>query len=127
MTDQPTTPQLDTLFVDDLQVETVIGVFDWEREVEQELRFDVQLQIDMSRAMRSDDVNDALSYVDVAEEITRVTRKRAARLLEHLAEEVATALFAKWPIASLRLRVTKPTAVAAATGVGVEISRERPG
>lgn len=126
MANQPAAPQLDTLFVSGLEVETIIGVFDWEREVEQLLVFDVQLQIDMRTAARTDDVNDALSYVDVAEEISRVTRECAAKLLEHLAAEIADALFAKWPIASLRLRITKPTAVPAASGVGVEIVRDRP-
>ncbi len=126
MTATPTSAGLDTRFLEGLRVESVIGVFDWEREVEQELRFDVHLQIDMQAAAQTDDVNQALSYVDVAEEITRVTRLTAAKLLEHLAEEVATALFRKWPIATLKLRITKPTAVAAATGVGVEIDRTRP-
>lgn len=127
MTAQPNSESLDTLFLEGLRVESIIGVFDWEREVEQELRFDVQLQIDMSAAAQTDDVQHALSYVDVAEEITRVTRATAAKLLEHLAAEVAAALFRKWPIAALKLRITKPTAVAAATGVGVEIERTRPG
>ena len=126
MTSQPTAQQLDTLFLDGLRVESVIGVFDWERDIEQELRFDVRLRLDMRAAAQSDDVADALSYVDVADEITRITQATAAKLLEHLAQEIASALFAKWPVATVWLRITKPTAVPAATGVGVEIERQRP-
>jgi len=80
----------------------------------------------MRAAARSDDVADALSYVAVAEEITRVTQATAAKLLEHLAQEIATALFEKWPVYTVWLRITKPTAVQAAAGVGVEIERQRP-
>lgn len=115
----------DTLFLQGLEVETVVGVFEWERNVEQVLIFDIELQIDMQAAARSDDLRDAISYVDVAEEVTRVTRLKAAKLLEFLAEEVSDALFARWPVNELTLRITKPTAVAAARGVGVEIVRKR--
>ncbi len=115
----------DTLFLHALRVETIIGVFDWERDVQQELLFDIQLRIDMRAAANSDALHDAISYVDVAEEVTKVTQERAAKLLEFLAEEVSTALFARWPIQQLTLRITKPTAVAAAQGVGVEITRNR--
>ena len=93
----------DILFVRGLRVEAVIGVFDWEREVLQELLFDVDLHIDMSAACASDQVEDALSYVDVAAEITAITRARKAKLVEFLAEEIATALLGKWPVRQIRL------------------------
>ena len=115
----------DTLFVRGLKVDAIIGVFDWERDVRQQLVFDVELNISMQAAGVSDDVADALSYVDVADEITRITQTLNAKLLEHLAEQISTALFNKWPITALRLRINKPTAVAQAEGVGVEIHRQR--
>lgn len=119
------TQQSDTLFVQGLKVEAIIGVFDWEREVRQQLVFDVELNVSMRAAAASDDVADALSYVDVADEITRITQTLKAKLLEHLAEQISTAIFQKWPVEALYLRITKPTAVAQAEGVGVEIRRQR--
>lgn len=116
----------DLLLLRELKVETIIGVFDWEREVTQQLNFDVELAIDMSAAARSDDVNDALSYVDVADFITKFTQSKKAKLLEHLADALADALFETWPINSIRLRITKPTAVAHAQ-VGIEIFRDQRG
>ena len=121
----PGSGQCDTLFVRGLRVETIIGVFDWERDVQQELIFDIDLQIDMQAAANSDDLQDAISYVAVAEEVTQVARDRAAKLLEFLAEEISSALFRRWPVQQLTLRITKPTAVADAQGVGVEITRAR--
>lgn len=115
----------DTLFVHGLRVETIIGVFAWEREVQQELRFDIDLHIDMQASAKSDELDDAISYVDVADAVTHITQNRAAKLLEFLAEEISTELFARWPIHQLTLRITKPTAVAAADGVGVAITRTR--
>ena len=122
-THQPETH--DTLFISGLTVETIIGVFDWEREVQQELRFDVELGLSLAAAAASDQVTDALSYVDVADQITKVSKACKARLVEHLAEEISTTLFARWPIETLRLRITKPTAIGNAAGVGVEIFRQR--
>ena len=116
----------DTLLIDDLQVEAVVGVFAWEREIEQELRFNVELDLDMSAAAASDDVADAVSYVDVAELIAAHTQQLAPQLLEHLAERLSDALFQQFPIEALRLRVSKPTALANAN-VAVAISRTRAG
>ena len=93
--------------------------------MQQELRFDVELGLSLAAAAASDQVTDALSYVDVADQITEVSKACKAQLVEHLAEEISTILFARWPIETLRLRITKPTAIGNAEGVGVEIFRQR--
>jgi len=106
-------PDQDVLFVTGLKVDAIIGVFDWEREVRQELVFDLELTLDLSAAAHSDDV------------VTRITQDLGAQLVEHLADAVASTLLEKWPIEIVKLRLTKPTAVPAATGVGVAIVRSR--
>jgi dihydroneopterin aldolase len=115
----------DYVSVRDLSVAAVIGVHPWEREIEQTLVFNVDMEADVSRAAATDDLADALDYSAVAEVIAAVVREGKFRLIETAADRVAGRLLATFPVARLRLELRKPIADAGYTAV-ITIDRPLP-
>ena len=115
--------EADVVFVKGLSVEAVIGVFDWERAITQPIMIDITLETDISKAALSDDVKDALSYKDACDDVAEWCKELKAKLLEHLAEQLAEKLLAKYNCQKLTLSVAKPTAIKEANAVGVQITR----
>ncbi len=118
--------QSDVVFIKGLKVEAVIGVFDWERAITQPLLIDIALETDISRAAVSDDVSDALSYKEVCDDVSEWCKEIKAKLLEHLAGQISDKIFAKYDCQKITLSIAKPTAIAQADAVGVQITRYAP-
>ncbi len=116
---------MDKIFIRGLEVETIIGVHSWERQLARPLLLDLDLGIDARDAASSDRVRDAVDYAAVAEAVARIARETQPALLETLAERTARVLFDDFPIRSLRLSIAKPGAVAGVKAVGIEIERRR--
>ncbi len=116
----------DVVFIKGLKVEAVIGVYDWERTITQPLLIDIALETDISKAATSDDVNDALSYKEVCDDVSVWCQELKAKLLEHLAEHIAKKLLANYACHKVTLSVAKPTAIKPADAVGVQITRYAP-
>ncbi len=115
----------DYVSVKDLSVAAVIGVHDWEREVEQTLLFSVDMVADVRRAAATDDLADALDYSAVAGTIAAVVRAGKFRLIETAAERVAERLLADFPVTWLRLELRKPiTAGLYTAAIIIERTRE---
>lgn len=114
---------LDIVFIDNLEVITVIGVYDWERSIKQCLLIDVQMAWDNQRVAQADDIEQALDYAKVAETIQLFAAEQQFQLVETFAGKLAQVLQTQFNLQWLRLKITKPGAVAAAKGVGVEIER----
>ena len=102
----------DYVSIRDLAVSAVIGVHDWEREIEQTLVVSVDMAADVAKAAASDDLADALDYSAVAETIAAVLREGKFRLIETAAERVAERLLADFPLTWLRLELRKPITTA---------------
>ena len=98
----------DYVSIRDLTVSAVIGVHDWEREIEQTLVVSVDIAADVAKAAASDELADALDYSAVAETIATVLREGKFRLIETAAEHVAGRLLADFPLSWLRLELRKP-------------------
>ncbi|GAB5413368.1 MAG: dihydroneopterin aldolase [Congregibacter sp.] len=113
----------DRVFIRALRLPTIIGVYDWEREVRQELLVDVEMAWDMRPAVRSDEVADALNYAAVAERLRAFAAENSFRLIEKMAAELADLLLREFRVEWLRLELSKPGAVAEADTVGVAIER----
>ncbi|WP_455811486.1 bifunctional dihydroneopterin aldolase/7,8-dihydroneopterin epimerase [Pseudomonas graminis] len=114
---------MDIVFIDQLSVITTIGVYDWEQTIQQKLVFDVEMAWDNRKAAASDDVNDCLSYADVSEAIINHVSQGKFALVERVAEEIASLLLARFASPWVRIKVSKPGAVAQARQVGVVIER----
>ena len=118
-------PQGSTDFVKikGLEVNAVIGVFDWERAIEQPLLIDVSMATDISEAGKSDDINDAINYKEVCDDITELCQQTKALLIERLAELIAAHILSKYNTTQVEVSVAKPTAIKAAEAVAVQITR----
>ena len=114
---------MDTVFILGLRATSVIGCYDWERDIRQTLVIDLKLKADFARAAETDALTDALDYAAISKRVIAVCDESRFQLLEALAEHLATLLLTEFPIAGLQMTVTKPGAVEAADGVGVVIER----
>lgn len=114
---------MDIIFIRCLRIDTIVGIYDWERSVRQAIVLDVEMATDISKAAASQNVSDTLDYHAIAIRLTAFIQEQKFLLLETLAERCAELLQSEFSIAWLRLCVTKPTAVQSAQGVGVQIER----
>ena len=114
---------LDKIFVQGLEVECVIGVWEWERQIKQRLIIDLEMAWDISRAAASDQLEDTLSYKDVAKQVSAYVIETRANLVERLAEGIATLLIDDFQVVWCKVRINKRGAVTGARDVGVQIER----
>jgi len=114
---------MDTVFIKGLKVASVIGRYDWERDIRQTLVIDLELKADFTRAVQTDALDDALDYAAIAQRVIAACDAARFQLLEALADHLAKMLLAEFAIAGLRMTITKPGAVPEAEGVGVVIER----
>ena len=105
----------DLIFIEGLSVFAQIGVYDWEQQIKQKLIFDVEMAWDTRQAAITDDVQYTLNYAEISQFF----------LIERVANEVADQLQRQFNISRLRLKLSKPKAVAQANNVGVIIERNR--
>ena len=108
-----------------LEPETVIGCYDWEREIKQRLVIDLAMTTDFSAAAKSDDLPDALDYAAISEHLMSFVEGTNFQLLEALSAAIATEIFQNWPVAQLRIDIDKPGAVKTASSVGVSLTIDR--
>lgn len=113
----------DIVFIQGLRLETVIGVYDWERTVRQELTVDLEMAWPTGSAAGSDDVEQALDYARVSRRVSAHASGSTVQLIETLAENLSTLIQEEFSVSWLRLRLCKPGAVTAADNVGVVIER----
>ncbi len=114
---------MDIIYLHDLRIDTVIGVFDWERRVKQRLILDLDMASDIRRAAASDDLADTLNYKAVAKRVIDYVEHSEFQLVETLAERVAELILTEFGVPWLRLRLNKQGAVRGARDVGVVIER----
>lgn len=116
---------MDKVFIEGLEVDTLIGAYDWERGIRQCLRLDLTFSWDIRPAAVGDDLSKALDYAAVYQHVQAFAAVAKFELVETFAERLAASLLEAFGMPTLRLRVTKPGANAAAQAVGVEIERSR--
>ncbi|MDW7747903.1 dihydroneopterin aldolase [Halomonas sp.] len=114
---------MDLVLIEALEVDTVIGVYDWERTITQTLRLDLALGTDIRPAAAGDDIDLTLNYAAISERIAAFAGEHDVALVETFAERLAETLRVEFGIPWLRLTVRKPGAVPAAAAVGVCIER----
>lgn len=116
---------MDIVFVKDLRVDTVIGIYDWERKIRQVVSIDLEMGTDIAAAARSDDISDTLNYKSVSKRIIGFVRDSEFELVEKLAEQIAEIVLTEFPTPWLRLKLGKPGAVRGSSEVGVVIERRK--
>lgn len=116
---------MDIIYLKDLRIDTIIGIYDWERHIRQTVILDIEMGADVSAAARSDDITDTLNYKAVAKRIIGHVEQSECKLIETLAESVADILLQEFQVPWLRLSINKQGAVRGVRDVGVIIERGR--
>ncbi|HEY0504125.1 MAG TPA: dihydroneopterin aldolase [Lysobacter sp.] len=114
---------MDHVFIEGLEIEALIGIYDWERRIRQPLVFDIEMAFDNRIPAASDAIEDTLNYKAVSKRVEEYVGQSDFGLVETLAERVAQIILAEFGVKRVRLKLSKPGAVRGARAVGVTIER----
>jgi 7,8-dihydroneopterin aldolase/epimerase/oxygenase len=114
---------MDLVFIEDLRIDTVIGIYDWERRTRQTIALDVEMAFDNTRPAATDAIADTLDYKAVSKRLIAFVEGSSFQLVETLAESCAALIRDEFGVTWLRLKLSKPGAVRGAKAVGVVIER----
>lgn len=114
---------MDIIFLHDLRIETVIGLWEWERQIRQTVALDLEMSADIAAAAATDSVDDTLNYKAVAKRLQEFVGESSFQLVETLAEKVAATVIDEFDVAWVRVKVSKPGAIRGSRDVGVIIER----
>ncbi|HUL13723.1 MAG TPA: dihydroneopterin aldolase [Methylococcaceae bacterium] len=118
---------MDIIFLRGLQIETVIGIYDWERKIKQTVVIDLEMATDIRKAAASDAIEDTLDYKAVSKRIISFVEESSFLLVETLAERITEILLNEFHVPWVRLTVNKKGAISGASDVGIRIERgEKP-
>ena len=116
---------MDKIFLNDLHIDTIIGVYDWERETLQTLSFDLEMDWDIRFAAKSDDIADTIDYGAIANTIVSFVEASSYQLIETLAEDLCALLLSKFPIPKIKLILSKPVALHGNNTAKIVIERQK--
>ena len=114
---------MDIVYIRELEIEAIIGIYDWERETKQTVSIDLEMGCDNTKAAASEDIAEALDYKSVAKRLISFVEGSEFLLVETLAERIAAIVLEEFSVPWLRLRLGKPGAVTGSKDVGVIIER----
>ena len=114
---------MDTIFLRDLEVNAVIGIYEWEKRIKQKVRVDLEIATDIRKAVASDSIDDTLNYKAIAKRISQYIEDSRFELIETLIEKVAEIVLTEFNISWVRLTISKPGAVRGSRDVGITIER----
>jgi dihydroneopterin aldolase len=122
----PATQQArDIIFLSDLRVQTVIGIWDWERAIKQTVGIDLEMATDIRKAAASDSIKDTLDYKSVAKRIIEFVEQSSFQLVETMAEQIAGIIMDEFGVPWVKVRLSKPGAIRGSREVGILIERTR--
>lgn len=114
---------MDIIFLRGLQIETVIGIYDWEREIRQTVIIDLEMGTDIRQAAATDDINHTLDSKTLSKRIIAFVEASEFLLVETLAERISTIILEEFSVPWLRLTLNKKGAISGASDVGIQIER----
>lgn len=115
--------KMDIVFLNQLKIDTVIGIYEWERRIRQTVCIDLEMSSDIAKAANSDTIDDALDYKRVAKRVITFVEGSEFQLVETMAERISEIIRNEFGVSWVRLRVSKPGAIRGAKDVGVLIER----
>lgn len=114
---------MDSIFLEQVKVQTHLGVPDWERVIAQTIILDITIQYDFSRACQSDAIEDTIDYGQVVSRIRETLAERRFKLVEALGEHVCQLILQEFKAQQVRLKVSKPAILPGLKALGIEIVR----
>jgi dihydroneopterin aldolase len=114
---------MDKIFVKDMRVDTIVGIWDWERRMPQTVSIDLEMGADIRRAAQSDDIDATLDYRGVAKRVSSFVADSRYQLIESMAEGIAEVVMSEFSVPWIKVVIHKPGAVRGSKDVGVMIER----
>lgn len=114
---------MDKILIQQLKLETIIGLFQWEREVRQRLFVDMEIGVDSKDAARKDDLDCTINYAEVCDRVAALADSGKFKLIETFAERIADLVLNDFAALSVKVRVQKVDALTQVSSVGIEIER----
>jgi dihydroneopterin aldolase len=114
---------MDTIFLTDLKVKTIVGIFEWERRVPQTVSIDLEMAADVRKAAESDSIEATLDYKSVAKRIVGFVEDSRFQLIETMAEGIAGIVTDEFKVPWVRVTLHKPRAIRGSRDVGIIIER----
>jgi dihydroneopterin aldolase len=116
---------MDKIFIHALKTETIVGIFDWERQVKQTVVMDIEFSADIRKAALSDSIDDTLNYKGVAKRVLAFVEESSFHLVETLAEHIAMLILEEFGVSWVSIALSKPGAIRSSRDVGVKLERTR--
>ena len=116
---------MDTIFINEMRIETIVGIWDWERKTKQIVSIDLEMGADIKKAAMTDSIDDTLNYKGVAKRIRKFVEESSFQLVETMAEKIAEIILLEFKVPWVKVRVNKPGAIRGSRDVGVVIKREQ--
>ncbi len=116
---------MDKIFLTELKIDTIIGIWEWERKIRQTVIIDLEMSADIAKAAATDSVEDTLNYKSVAKRIQSFVGDSSFQLVETLAERIAGIIRDEFGVQWVKVRVNKPGAIRGSKDVGILIERGR--
>lgn len=114
---------MDKIYLSGLKIETIVGIWEWERNIPQTVVIDLEMAADVRRAAASDQIEDTLNYKEVSKRVTQLVVDGQFKLVETLAERVAETILGEFSVPWVKVVVNKPGAIRGARDVGIIIER----
>ena len=115
---------MDKIFIHALKTETIVGIFDWERQVKQTVVIDIEFSANIRKAALSDSIDDTLNYKRVAKRVLTFVEQSSFHLVETLAEHIAMLILEDFGVAWVSISLSKPGAIRSSRDVGVMLQRD---
>ena len=114
---------MDIVFIKELCIETIIGIYDWERKIKQVVCIDLELGTDITKASGSEDIKDTIDYKAVAKSVRKLVEESSFQLVETMAEKISELVIGEHNVSWVKVKVNKPGAIRGSKGVGIIIER----
>ncbi len=117
---------MDTIFLKDLRVRAIVGIWDWERRMPQDIGIDLEMAADIRAAAERDHIDATLDYKAVSRRVVELVQGSSFQLVETLAERIAEAVMTEFAVPWVKVVVRKPFAIRGSRDVGICIERGDP-
>lgn len=114
---------MDKIFLSQLSIECIVGIWDWERRVKQTVVIDVEMAADIRRAAATDSIDDTIDYKRVSKRLLSFVGESQYQLVETLTEQIARVIVTEFGVTWVKVRLNKRGAIRGARDVGIEIER----
>jgi dihydroneopterin aldolase len=114
---------MDKIFLSALNVECIVGIWEWERRVKQRVVIDIEMATDIRKAAASDHIDDTIDYKAVAKRILAFVGESQYQLVETLTDNIAKVIITEFGVSWVKVRLNKQGAIRFARDVGILIER----